>query len=63
MVLKTDQTIYIFELKYNKSAEIAMKQIEQKDYAKIYANDGRKIVKVGLNFSEDRKSLENWEIK
>ena len=63
MVLKTDQTIYIFELKYNKSAEIAMKQIEQKDYAKIYADDGRKIVKVGLNFSEDRRSLENWEIK
>jgi len=63
MVLKTDQTIYIFELKYNKSADIAMKQIEQKDYAKIYADDGRKIVKVGLNFSEDRRSLENWEIK
>lgn len=61
MVLRTDQTICIFELKYNKSAEIAVKQIEQKDYAKVYADDGRKIVKVGLNFSEDRRSLESWK--
>ncbi len=63
MVLKTDTTIYIFELKYNKSAEIAIRQIEQKDYSKIYAGDGRRIVKVGINFSEDRRSLENWQIE
>lgn len=62
MVLKTEKTIYIFELKYNKSAEKAMKQIEDKDYAKIFADDGRKIVKVGLNFSEDRRSLESWKV-
>ena len=62
MVLKTDHTIYIFELKYNKSAEMAMKQIEQKDYARIFAGDSRKIIKVGLNFSEDRRSLESWKI-
>ena len=63
MVLKTDKTIYIFELKYNKSAEVAMKQIEQKDYAKIFADDGRRIVKIGLNFSEDRRSLEEWKVE
>ncbi len=62
MVLKTAHTIYIFELKYNNSAAMAMKQIERKNYAKIFANDSRKIVKVGLNFSEDRRSLESWEI-
>ena len=63
MVLKTDTAIYIFELKYNKSADVAIQQIKQKDYAKIYAGDGRKIVKVGLNFSEDRRSLENWKVE
>lgn len=63
MVLKTDTTIYVFELKYNKSADVAIQQIKQKDYAKIYAGDGRKIVKVGLNFSEDRRSLENWKVE
>lgn len=63
MVLMTDNTICIFELKYNKSAEVAIQQIVQKDYAKIYADDDRKIVKIGLNFSEDRRSLENWKVE
>ena len=63
MVLTTDHTIYIFELKYNQSAEAAIRQIEQKDYTKIYADDGRKIVKVGLNFSEDRRSMEDWKVE
>ena len=63
MVLKTENTIYIFELKYNKSAEVAVKQIEQKDYAKIFADDGRRIIKIGLNFSEDRRSLEDWKVE
>lgn len=63
MVLKTEKTIYIFELKYNKSAEVAVKQIDQKDYAKIFAEDGRRIVKIGLNFSEDRRSLEPWKVE
>ena len=63
MVLKTDTTIYVFELKYNKSADVAIQQIKQKDYAKIYVGDGRKIVKVGINFSEDRRSLENWKVE
>lgn len=62
MVLKTKQNIYIFELKYNKSANVVMQQIEQKDYAKIFAGDGRRIIKVGLNFSEDRRSLEDWKV-
>lgn len=62
MVMKTEKNIYIFELKYNKSADVAIKQIEQKDYAKIFAGDDRKIIKVGLNFSEDRRSLEDWKV-
>lgn len=63
MVLKTDTAIYVFELKYNKSADVAIQQIKQKDYAKIYVGDGRKIVEVGINFSEDRRSLENWKVE
>ncbi len=62
MVMKTEKNIYIFELKYSKSADVAIKQIEQKDYAKIFAGDDRKIIKVGLNFSEDRRSLEDWKV-
>lgn len=63
MVQETDQTIYIFELKYNKTAADAMAQIEQKDYTRKFVSDSRRIVKVGLNFSEDRRSLEEWSVE
>lgn len=63
MVLKTEKTIYIFELKYNQSAKVAINQINQKDYAKIFTDDGRRIIKVGVNFSEDRRSLESWKME
>ena len=63
LVLKTSQAIYIFELKYNKSAKTAIRQIDDKDYAKLFAGDKRAIIKVGVNFSEDRRSIENWKVK
>ena len=64
LVLKTDKSIFIFELKYNKkSADIAMAQISDKNYAKAFADDGRKVVKVGINFSENQRSIEDWVIE
>ena len=63
IVVKTPHTIYIFELKYNKSADAAVRQIEEKDYAAVYADDSRPVVKVGINFSEDQRSMESWKIK
>ena len=62
LVLKTEQSIFIFELKYEKSAGTAMTQICGKDYAKAFADDCRKVVKVGVNFSEDQRSIEDWVI-
>ena len=58
----TEQSIFIFELKYEKSAGTAMTQIFGKDYAKAFADDRRKVVKVGVNFSEDQRSIEDWVI-
>ena len=63
LVLKTDKSIFIFELKYKKSADIAMAQISDKNYAKAFADDGRKVVKVGINFSENQRSIEDWVIE
>ena len=63
LVLKTDKSIFIFELKYKKSADNAMAQISDKNYAKAFADDGRKVVKVGINFSEDQRSIEGWVIE
>ena len=63
MVLKTKRSIYVLELKYKKDAETAMGQIDHKDYAAAFADDKRKKYKVGINFSEDRRSIDDWKVE
>ena len=63
MVLKTKRCIYILELKYKKNADTAIDQIETKDYAAAFADDKRKKYKVGIYFSEDRKSIDDWKVE
>lgn len=46
--------IYVFEFKYNHSAEDALLQIEERDYAGRYAHDPRKVFLIGANFSENQ---------
>ena len=60
MVVYTKTSIYILELKYEQSADVAMEQINKKDYAAAFAGDGRKKYKVGINFSADRRNIESW---
>jgi len=56
-------TIYIFEFKMDKSAKEAMEQINSKDYPIAYKNDGRKIVKVAVNYSSSEERLTDWLIE
>ena len=58
LILKTDQYIYVMELKRDASAEAAMKQIKDKNYAAPFKIDGRKIVLVGANFAPDMSRLD-----
>lgn len=63
MVLFTKKSIYILELKYEQNAATAMEQINNKDYAAAFADDKRRVYKVGINFSADRRSIESWRIE
>jgi hypothetical protein len=63
MVVTTAQRIYIFEFKVNATAEDALKQIEDKHYADPYLVDGRKIVKIGINFSSKTRNIERWIVE
>ncbi|MCQ2305523.1 MAG: ATP-binding protein [Bacteroidales bacterium] len=60
MTIKTKDYIYIFEFKFNKSAEEALAQIDEKDYAERFQSDGRSIVKVGVNFSTACRNIDRW---
>ncbi len=63
MVLRTKRSIYVMELKYKKDAETAMAQIDRKDYVTAFADDKRKKYKVGINFSEDSRSIDDWKVE
>ena len=60
--LKMADAIYILEFKYGKSAEEARLQVERKDYAARFAADGRPVYAVGLNISQDRRTIESYDV-
>ena len=62
VVMNTGKTIYLFELKLNKSAEVAMQQINAKNYASKYSLSGLPVVKVGINFDAEKRTLGEWQI-
>ena len=62
IVMKTEKALYLFELKLNMSAQAAMKQIDLKDYSSKFALSGLPIVKVGINFDPERRTLGDWKI-
>ena len=62
MIVKTADYIYIFEFKLDKSADEALQQIEDKGYALPYAADQRRLYKIGVNFSSERRCIGEWKI-
>jgi hypothetical protein len=50
------------ELKVNGTVQEALQQIEDQGYARPYNNDGRNVVKIGICFSLQTKSVEDWSI-
>ena len=61
IVMKTAKTLYLFELKLNMSTQAAMKQIDLKDYASKFALSGLPVVKVGINFDPERRTIGDWK--
>ena len=62
-VATTADTVYLFEMKVDKSAEEALQQINDKGYLIPYKLDGRRVVKVGLNFSTTTRTLQEWIVE
>lgn len=53
---------FIFEFKLDGSAAEALKQIETKGYAEPYAADSRKIFRIGVGFSSEKKNIAEWAV-
>ena len=61
-VLHMPDTIYVMELKYDKSAEEALQQIDDKGYLIPYSADGKRLVKVGINYDSEKRTIGEWKI-
>jgi hypothetical protein len=63
LVLQTDEFIYVMEFKLEGSAEEALRQINEKNYAQPFAADPRKLFKIGINFSSQTRNIERWIVE
>ena len=63
LVLQTDRFIYVMEFKLDGTAEEALRQINEKRYAQPFELDGRKLFKVGVNFSAETRNIEKWIVE
>ena len=61
LLVSTKTTIFVMELKIDQSAEKALEQIDAKDYTLPYKHDGRRIFKVGINFSTEKRTVDEWK--
>ena len=62
MVLRTATTLYVVEVKLDKSAETAMQQIDLKQYPERFALCGLPVVKAAVNFDREAHNISDWII-
>lgn len=52
-----------WEFKFDSTPEEALAQIDSKRYAVPYQTDGRKVVKVGVNFDSATRTIGEWMVR
>ena len=63
LVLKTVKSIYVIELKCDKTANVAIEQIKDRNYVSAFVDDARVKHLVGINFSKDQRTIDDWSVK
>ena len=63
IVVLMPDTTYVLELKVDGTAQEALAQIHSKSYALPYQTDGRRVVKAGISFSSDTRTVGDWVIE
>lgn len=63
LVCESDQNIYVFELKLDKTSAQAMTQAADKHYQQRYLDEGKTILVIGIHFSSSTRNISDWDIK
>ena len=62
-VVYMPDAVFVFELKYDGSAEEAIRQIDEKGYLIPYSADGKRLFKIGVNYDSNQRTIGDWKIK
>jgi Predicted AAA-ATPase/PD-(D/E)XK nuclease superfamily len=60
VVVQTLTDIFVFEFKFNKTAQEAIDQLGKNNYAQKYQTSGKKITGIGVNFNADKRAIDDW---
>lgn len=63
MVVYMPDTTYVLELTVDSTAQEALDQINQRRYDLPYHTEGNRIVKAGIRFSTETRTIDEWAIK
>ena len=61
-IIETDAYVYIFEFKLDGTADEALRQIGEKGYARPYLDDPRKLYRIGVSFSSETGTVDDWKV-
>ena len=62
-VVYMPDAVFVFELKYDGSAEEAIRQIDEKGYLIPYSADGKRLFKIGVNYDSNQRTIADWIIR
>ena len=62
ILIKTKDYVYVIEIKTDSTPDEALAQIEERGYARPFADDHRKIFKIGVNFSTANRRIDGWKV-
>ena len=63
LLIETPQYRYVIEFKLDGTAEEALQQIKDKQYTLQYELDSKKTFMIGMNFSKETRTIEEWRIE
>lgn len=62
-VVELDSGVWIFEFKFNRSADEALRQIYEKGYAEPWKGESRPVRVVGVNFDSEKRNIGEWKVE
>lgn len=63
LLVRTDEFKYIFEFKIDQNPQVAIRQIEEKNYALQFESDPTKLFRIGVEFSTKKRCIADWKIE